>query len=86
MRQDLPNSPSELSILSLDNQSAHLTWKRPTRDGGAPILSYVVQKRLLKSEEWENCGFLNPLLSNCVDQPEYQVKLHVSHCDSGLYS
>ena len=36
--------------------SVDLTWTPPASDGGAQITQYIIQKKPITRERWENCG------------------------------
>ncbi|KAK7113116.1 hypothetical protein V1264_012463 [Littorina saxatilis] len=47
-----PGPPQDLMCTDIDKESVTLTWKKPSREGGAPITSYVVEKREGKAASW----------------------------------
>ena len=36
-----------------DKDRVDLAWTAPTNDGGAPITSYIIEKKAKKSKDWE---------------------------------
>jgi hypothetical protein len=36
--------------------SAEVTWYRPSKDGGAPIQGYIVEKRKIGTDDWVTCN------------------------------
>ena len=48
---DSPDAPQNLEIVKFDRYSVNLAWKAPKSDGGAPIKSYLVEKRLKRGGE-----------------------------------
>ena len=49
---ELPGPPQDLEVTDIDKQSVTLTWKKPAKEGGAPVLSYIVEKREGKAASW----------------------------------
>ncbi|ESO03551.1 hypothetical protein HELRODRAFT_191869 [Helobdella robusta] len=47
-----PGKPGTPECLGTTEDSITLTWEPPTRDGGRPIKSYVVEKREKGSKKW----------------------------------
>ena len=39
-------------MTDIDKESVTLSWKKPAKEGGAPILSYIVEKRDGKAATW----------------------------------
>ena len=37
-------------------KSAELSWTKPSRDGGAPILGYILQKKKVSDADWTKCN------------------------------
>ncbi|RWS24197.1 twitchin-like protein, partial [Leptotrombidium deliense] len=42
---DEPGKPGTPEIVDWDNKSVDLVWEKPASDGGAPITSYIVEKK-----------------------------------------
>lgn len=49
---ELPGPPQLLEVTDIDKESVTLSWKKPAKEGGAPILSYIVEKRDGKAATW----------------------------------
>ncbi|GAU87381.1 hypothetical protein RvY_00244-2 [Ramazzottius varieornatus] len=50
---DEPGKPGTPQVTDWDKDRVDLTWTAPTNDGGAPITSYIIEKKLKKSKDWE---------------------------------
>ena len=48
----MPGPPQGLEVTDIDKESVTLAWKKPAKEGGAPVLSYVVEKREGKAASW----------------------------------
>jgi len=42
---DTPDAPKNLEITEVTNSDITIEWQAPRNDGGAPVLSYVVERR-----------------------------------------
>ena len=47
---DVPSPPLEIKIIETHEHSIDLEWKRPDKDGGAPIIEYVITYEHKKQE------------------------------------
>ncbi|XP_035209514.1 titin-like [Stegodyphus dumicola] len=48
-----PDPPAGQPVLELlEGSQATLSWKPPSRDGGSSLFSYIIEKRMLESDEW----------------------------------
>ena len=56
---NFPGPPQDLEITNWDKDFVDLAWKPPLKDGGAPILNYVVECKEKFSKEWIKCGASN---------------------------
>ena len=43
---DTPDPPQSVEITKFDRFSVNLAWKSPKSDGGAPVLHYIIERRL----------------------------------------
>ncbi|CAL8090942.1 unnamed protein product [Calicophoron daubneyi] len=77
-----PSSPGELKVDDIGKNHIDLSWTRPTKDGGARISGYVVEKRKKDSPDWEPATEdEKPITSNYVhienldEDGEYQFRV-----------
>ncbi|MCP9266046.1 Twitchin [Dirofilaria immitis] len=52
---DEPGKPTNLTAIDWDNDHVDLEWKAPLNDGGAPIESYILEKKD-KFGDWVSCA------------------------------
>lgn len=50
---DPPSPPRWLLVGSVTKNSAELKWTAPERDGGSPIINYIVEKRDVRRKGWQ---------------------------------
>jgi hypothetical protein len=50
---DPPDPPSKCTCIDWDKNHADLTWEKPKKDGGNPILKFILQKRLKTGGNWD---------------------------------
>lgn len=48
----VPSPPTKPKILDFTKNSITIAWKKPSSDGGAPILGYSVEYKKSEDEEW----------------------------------
>jgi hypothetical protein len=53
---DKPAAPRELRAVDRSKDSISLTWRSPETDGGAPILSYIIERREGTRATWTKIG------------------------------
>ena len=51
-----PGPPLNLQISDWDKSFVDLNWQPPEKDGGAPVLRYVVEAKEKFGKEWVRCG------------------------------
>lgn len=52
MVTDPPGKPGRPEIVDYDREHAEIHWSPTQRDGGSPILKYVVEKRETPDQLW----------------------------------
>ena len=62
-----PGPPLDLEVTDWDKNFADLKWKAPEKDGGAPILKYLVECKEKFAKEWIKCGM--------TDEAELETKV-----------
>lgn len=65
---DFPGPPLDLEVKDWDKNFVDLSWKPPEKDGGAPILRYLVECKEKFGKEWIKCGLTDD--ANCVTKVE----------------
>ncbi len=48
----MPAAPRTLKYYDIGRDSVTLAWEPPTHDGGARVLSYVIEKRDPRRDRW----------------------------------
>uniref|UniRef100_A0A914D8F9 Fibronectin type-III domain-containing protein n=1 Tax=Acrobeloides nanus TaxID=290746 RepID=A0A914D8F9_9BILA len=56
---DTPGPPGRPEAVNTTDDTITLQWSRPIRDGGAPIIGYVLEKREAGTGNWERVSFGN---------------------------
>ncbi|XP_074598807.1 projectin protein bent isoform X2 [Brevipalpus obovatus] len=49
---DTPGAPGQPQVVDYDKHHVDLKWTAPTRDGGAPITGYVIERKAADSGRW----------------------------------
>ncbi|KAK0400071.1 hypothetical protein QR680_003339 [Steinernema hermaphroditum] len=49
---EIPGAPDQPRVGKITKNTAEITWNRPSKDGGAPIDGYIVQKRKSGEDDW----------------------------------
>uniref|UniRef100_A0A8C1MUR0 Titin n=1 Tax=Cyprinus carpio TaxID=7962 RepID=A0A8C1MUR0_CYPCA len=79
-----PGPPSNIKLKDWSKSYADLVWTKPSRDGGSPILGYVVECQKSGSAQWDRinkdlikfCVFRVPGLS---EGTEYRFRIRASN-------
>ena len=53
---DPPSKPGKPHASNWDKDFVDLEWTKPKNDGGAPITSYIIEKRDKDARGWVPCG------------------------------
>jgi titin len=80
----LPSPPQDLEVTDVDKQSVTLSWKKPFREGGAPITSYIIEKRDGKAATWTqvaDTGFATHVfnIDNLIEGYEYYFQVRAKN-------
>ena len=54
-----PSAPNMLTVWSISGDSVTLNWYKPSSDGGAEIIRYVISRRQMPGGPWEEVGSVN---------------------------
>uniref|UniRef100_A0AAR2K1H9 Titin n=1 Tax=Pygocentrus nattereri TaxID=42514 RepID=A0AAR2K1H9_PYGNA len=79
-----PGPPSNLKLKDWSKSYADLVWTKPSRDGGSPVLGYVVECQKSGSAKWDRinkdlikpCAFRVPGL---IEGTEYRFRIRASN-------
>lgn len=53
---DVPSEPLNLTHSNVTSRSVLLRWEKPSKNGGSPITSYIVERRTADIRRWRNVG------------------------------
>lgn len=76
-----PGAPEQPRVGKVTKNSAEVTWMRPTRDGGAQIDGYILEKRKIGEDTWSrhNDGKLvrgtSANVENLKEKDEYEFRV-----------
>lgn len=79
-----PGPPSNIRLKDWSKSYADLVWTKPNRDGGSPVLGYVVEIQKSGSAQWDRinkdlikqCAFRVPGL---IEGTEYRFRIRASN-------
>lgn len=75
---DEPGKPGRPQITDYDADRIDLAWEPPTRDGGAPIEEYIIEKKDPATREWVECArspSTTASVRNLKEGEEYQFRV-----------
>ncbi|RWS15516.1 twitchin-like isoform X8, partial [Dinothrombium tinctorium] len=77
---DEPGKPGTPEIVDWDNKSVDLKWEKPKSDGGAPITSYIVEKKEKFAFSWQKAAEVpgdkcEAKVEDLIEQQEYQFRV-----------
>lgn len=52
---DEPGKPGKPDIIDYDNKSVTLKWAKPEKDGGRPIMGYLIEVKDKFTTDWTEC-------------------------------
>ena len=53
---DVPSAPVDIQVGHVTRDSCTVTWSPPANDGGAPVVGYHVEQRLVSRPSWVRVG------------------------------
>lgn len=57
---DVPSRPiGPLEVTDVTSNSANLSWKAPEKDGGSPLINYIIEYKLASRTFWAKAGTCN---------------------------
>lgn len=79
-----PGPPSNIRLKDWSKSYADLVWTKPNRDGGSPVLGYVVECQKSGSAQWDRIG--KDLIKQCAfrvpglfEGTEYRFRIRASN-------
>ncbi|CAG2161698.1 unnamed protein product [Oppiella nova] len=77
---DEPGKPGKPSAKDWDKHHVDLTWKAPDNDGGAPITSYIIEKKDKYSTKWQKAAEVigdkcEARVAELIEGMEYQFRV-----------
>ena len=49
---DVPDSPGKPDIAEVTKDTATLTWTPPEKDGGSPVINYIIEYKPTRASKW----------------------------------
>uniref|UniRef100_A0A3Q3B710 Titin n=1 Tax=Kryptolebias marmoratus TaxID=37003 RepID=A0A3Q3B710_KRYMA len=79
-----PGPPSNLKLKDWSKSYADICWTKPTRDGGSPVLGYVVEAQKSGTAQWDRinkdlikiCAYRVPGL---IEGMEYRIRIRATN-------
>jgi hypothetical protein len=61
-------------------RSAELSWTKPAKDGGAPIMGYILQKKKVSDPDWTRCNEVptkevNMVVTGLEENEQYEFRV-----------
>jgi len=50
---DVPKEPKNLEVVNTDASSVAICWQPPEKDGGSPLINYVIEMRSAKETKYK---------------------------------
>ncbi|OTF74282.1 hypothetical protein BLA29_005203, partial [Euroglyphus maynei] len=77
---DEPGKTGTPDIVDYDNTSVDLKWEPPKKDGGSPILKYIVEKKEKNALQWEKAtevpgSQLEAKVTDLIERQEMQFRV-----------
>lgn len=82
---DVPGPPSHATCIEVFATSIKLSWQPPLKDGGAPISSYIVDKRETSRANWAQVSskikgnVLEYNVEKLIEGHEYQFRIRAEN-------
>ena len=76
VQKGTPSAPNMLKILSMSRNSVSLEWYAPFSDGGCEITNYVILKKQVPIDIWEEVGTVNARSTSYTVQGLREGKAH----------
>ncbi|ESN96063.1 hypothetical protein HELRODRAFT_67647, partial [Helobdella robusta] len=84
--------PGTPVVIDFDKDRAEIQWTASKKDGGSPILKYVIEKRQIGSTEWQTVGMVPPeelcaIVPDLLEGERYEFRVvSVNKAGRGEYS
>lgn len=75
-----PSPPINLDHSDQTKSSVKLTWEPPLKDGGSPILGYIIERREEGTDNWIRCN------ARLVPDLTYKVEWFIFNAKFRMYS
>lgn len=79
-----PDPPVDLTVANITKSSCQLTWRPPIRNGGLPIVRYIVERRT--RGEYKYVRFTDDFISECeyeihglIEGNEYEFRVYAEN-------
>ena len=77
---DVPDSPKHLQVTDITRDYMTMTWEMPQKDGGSPIIGYIIERCQLPGSRWNRINKENvpdTVYTACdlVESTEYKFRV-----------
>lgn len=85
---DPPSAPGTPNVTEIGGDFVHLSWEKPTSDGGSRVQGYWVDKCEVGSSAWQRvnqmlCAPTQINISNLIEGRQYQFRVFAQN-EAGL--
>lgn len=75
-----PSKPNSLQVIDVTTKTVTLAWAPPTTTGGADLMGYVIERRLISEKKWERVDTVDASVTlycveNLQEKSEYEFRV-----------
>ncbi|KAK8746935.1 hypothetical protein OTU49_016904 [Cherax quadricarinatus] len=75
-----PSKPNSLQVIDVTTKTVTLAWAPPTTTGGADLMGYVIERRLISEKKWEKVDTVDASVTlycveNLREKSEYEFRV-----------
>jgi len=63
----------QLEVSNVKPTSCHLSWQKPSDDGGSPLTGYIIEKKDVEKDYWSVCGKISGKMATVMKLVDFDV-------------
>jgi len=69
-----PSKPTgQLEVSNVKPTSCHLSWQKPSDDGGSPLTGYTIERKDVEKDYWSVCGKISGKMATVMKLVDFDI-------------